>query len=122
MARLVRELADYARRKRPGAFVVLNNGALLAARAPDVARAIDGVAQESLWFGGRAGAKWDDDDAGGLPREPAPELRAALASLDVPVFTIDYAVRDEDVRRARAESIVLGYVPFVSRSPLDRLP
>jgi cysteinyl-tRNA synthetase len=122
MARLVRDLAAHARRKRPGAFVVLNNGALLAARSPEVRRAIDGVVQESLSFGGRAGAKWDDPDAGGFLQSPAPELREALASLDCPVFTLDYAVREEHARSARAASVEKGYVPFVSRTPLDRLP
>ncbi len=122
MARLVVDLAAYARRKRPGAFVVLNNGALLAARSGDVRRAIDGVVQESLSFGGRAGSAWDDADAGGILQSPEPELLRALAGLDCPVFTLDYAVREEHARSARAASIAAGYVPFVSRTPLDRLP
>jgi len=122
MAKLVVDLARYARRKRPGAFVVLNNGALLAARVPEVRRAIDGVVQESLSFGGRAGASWDDADAGGILRSPAPELQKALASLEIPVFTLDYAVREEHARAASATSAAQGFVPFVSRTPLDRLP
>jgi cysteinyl-tRNA synthetase len=122
MAVLVRDLAAYARRKRPGAFVVLNNGALLAARSREVRRAIDGVVQESLSFGGRAGAAWDDPDAGGILQSPPPELREALAGLDCPVFTLDYAVKEEHARGAREASLAQGFVPFVSRTPLDRLP
>ncbi len=122
MGRLVCDLAAYARRKRPGAFVVLNNGALLAAASRDVRRAIDGVVQESLSFGGRAGALWDDADAGGILQSPAPELLLALEGLDCPVFTIDYAVREEHARSARAASAAKGFIPFVSRTPLDRLP
>ncbi|MFI5401890.1 MAG: endo alpha-1,4 polygalactosaminidase [Planctomycetota bacterium] len=122
MERLVCDLAAYARRKRPGAFVVLNNGALLAARSKEVRRAIDGVVQESLWFGGRAGASWGDADAGGALQAPPPELLAALAAIDRPVFTLDYAVREEHARGARAASLDRGFVPFVSRTPLDRLP
>jgi cysteinyl-tRNA synthetase len=122
MVRLVSDLAAYARRKRPGVFVVVNNGALLAARSPEVRRAIDGVVQESLTFGGRPGASWEDADAGGIPHEPAAELREALASLSCPVFTLDYAVKEADVRAARVASAARGYVPFVSRIPLDRLP
>jgi cysteinyl-tRNA synthetase len=122
MERLVRDLAAYARRKRPGAFVVLNNGAALAARSAEVRRAIDGVVQESFFFGGRAEAGWDDEDAGSMPQSPSPELRDALASLDCPVFTLDYAVRPEHERSAREASAAMGYVPFVSRMPLDRLP
>jgi cysteinyl-tRNA synthetase len=122
MARLVCDLSAYARRKRPGAFVVLNNGALLAARSREVRRAIDGVVQESLSFGGRAGAAWDDPDAGGILQSPPPELREALAGLDCPVFTLDYAVKEEHARGAREASLAQGFVPFVSRTPLDRLP
>jgi cysteinyl-tRNA synthetase len=122
MERLVTDLAAYARRKRPGALVVLNNGALLAARSPGVRRAIDGVVQESLSFAGRAGASWDDADAGGILQTPAPELKTALASLRCPVFTVDYAVREDQVRSARDASAARGFVPFVTRTPLDRLP
>jgi cysteinyl-tRNA synthetase len=122
MERLVRDLAAYARRKRPGAFVVLNNGAPLAARSAEVRRSIDGLVQESLFFGGRAEAGWDDADAGDLLQAPSPELREALESVDCPVFTLDYALRPEHARSAREASAEMGFVPFVSRMPLDRLP
>lgn len=122
METLVRDLAAYARRKRPGAFVVLNNGAPLAARSAEVRRAIDGVVQESLFFGGRPEAGWDDEGAGDMLQAPAPALQAALRALDCPVFTLDYAIRPEHERSAREASAALGYRPFVSRVPLDRLP
>jgi cysteinyl-tRNA synthetase len=122
MERLVRDLAAYARRRRPGAFVVLNNGAPLAARSAEVRRAIDGVAQESLFFGGRPEAGWDDDEAGDLLQSPPPELREALLALECPVFTLDYALRPEHVRSASEASSSMGFRPFVSRMPLDRLP
>jgi cysteinyl-tRNA synthetase len=122
MERLVRDLAAYARRKRPGAFVVLNNGAPLAARSAEVRRAIDGVVQESFFFGGRPEAGWDDKEAGDLLQSPTPELREALASLDCPVFTLDYALEPAHVRSASEASAAMGFLPFVSRMPLDRLP
>jgi len=122
MERLVCDLAAYARRKRPGAFVVLNNGAPLAARSADVRRAIDGVVQESLFFGGRPEAGWDDEDAGDALQSPAPEVLEALKALHCPVFTLDYALRPEHERSAREASAALGYRPFVSRVSLDQLP
>ncbi|MCK6459570.1 MAG: endo alpha-1,4 polygalactosaminidase, partial [Planctomycetes bacterium] len=122
MERLVSDLAAYARRKRPGAFVVLNNGAPLAARSAEVRRAIDGVVQESFFFAGRPEAGWDDEAAGDLLQSPSPGLREALLSLDCPVFTLDYALRPEHVRSAGEASRAMGFVPFVSRMPLDRLP
>ncbi len=122
MEQLVTDLAAYARRKRPGAFVVLNNGAALAARSVKVRRAIDGVVQESFFFGGRPEAGWDDEAAGDLVQRPSPELREALLALDCPVFTLDYALRPEHERSAREASAEMGFLPFVSRMPLDRLP
>jgi cysteinyl-tRNA synthetase len=122
MAGLVRDLAAYARSRRPGFLVVANNGALLAARFPGMRRALDAVVQESLTYGGRAGAAWEDGDAGGLAPSVSPETRAALASVGLPVFTLDYAVLEDDARTARAASLARGFVPFVSRTSLDRLP
>jgi endo-alpha-1,4-polygalactosaminidase (GH114 family) len=122
MADLVRDLAAYARGRRPGFLVVANNGGLLAARSADARRSLDAVVQESLTFGGRAGAAWEDGDAGGLAPDVSLETREALATLGLPVFTLDYAVLEEDARTARAASLARGFVPFVSRTPLDRLP
>jgi cysteinyl-tRNA synthetase len=126
MARLVRDLGAYARARRPGFAVVALNAAGLAAREPDLLRHVDGVCQESVTFGGGAGAAWDDPAAGDAP--PPADAEVLLADLDrvraagVPVFTLDYALDPANAALARERSRGRGFVPFVSRAPLDRLP
>lgn len=130
MADLVRDLRAYARARRPGFVVVAQNAAGLAARVPDVLRHVDAVSQESLSFGGGAGAPWDDPAAGDAPTPATGDwstesLLAALArarAAGVPVLTLDYALDPGNAALARERSRSHGFVPFVSRAPLDRLP
>jgi cysteinyl-tRNA synthetase len=127
MAELCRDLRAYARARRPGFLVVAQNGAGLPERVPEFLDWVDAVSQESLSFGGSASAAWDDRSAGDQPTSP--ELRALLTrrlracrARGLPVFTVDYAVLPENRKTALERSAREGFVPFVSRSPLDRLP
>jgi cysteinyl-tRNA synthetase len=130
MAELVRELRRYARRLRPGFLVVASNGAGLVDRVPEFVGWVDGISQESLSFGGRAGAEWDDPGAGDVATPATGDwstqtLAASLSRVrarGVPVFTLDYAVSEANARAAIERSAALGFVPAVSRAPLDRLP
>jgi cysteinyl-tRNA synthetase len=130
MVALVRELRLDARRRRPGFLLLALNGARLVEQRPEFAAVVDGIAQENLSFSGRAGANWDDADAGdhALPARgdwsTAALARRLQACRDrgLPVFTLDYAADPNNARHARAVSVGLGCVPFVSRTPLDRLP
>lgn len=130
MAELVRDLREYARRRRPGFLVVAQNAAGLAARVPDLARWVDGLGQECVSFRGTAGAAWDDPESGDIAipatgdwsTETLSRQVAAARAKGLPVFTIDYAHRADHAELARARSRALGCVPFVSRAPLDRLP
>lgn len=130
MVALVRELRHYAERRRPGFLLLALNGATLVEQRPEFAAVVDGVAQENLSFSGRAGAGWEDADAGDLAIPArgdwstatiARRLRACRAR-GLPVFTLDYAADPRNARHARAVSVRLGCVPFISRTPLDRLP
>lgn len=127
MAALIADLRAYARQRRPGFLVVGINAAALAEAQPQVTRALDGVVQESVWFGGGAAVPWDDAAAGDRPTAPALQatlLRQldALHAQGVPVFTLDYAADPAHAAQARAAARGHGFLPFVSRSPLDRLP
>ena len=73
---------------------------------------------------------WDDPKSGGR-RRPADDYwsTAALATLlgrykehGLPVFTADYARTAEDIAEALKTSREYGFVPTVSRTPLDRVP
>ena len=123
MVELVSELRAYAQRRKPGFLLIAQNGAPLVVRRPEFADVIDGVSQESLSFGGRAAAAWDDPAATDLPADGSrAEALALCRARGLPVFTLDYAARVENVSAARARSKAMGFVPFVSRTPLDRLP
>ena len=118
MIKLLRDLRLYARRRRPGFLVIAQNGAEL----PGLGGVVDGYAQEPLRFAGKAGAEWDDPQAGGVPLGGLAARIERLKRLKVPVFTVDYAVDPDQAEVARETSRALGFRPFVSRVPLDRLP
>jgi cysteinyl-tRNA synthetase len=125
MVALVRELRAYARRRNPRFLLIAQNGAALVAARPEFAKVVDGISQESLSFGGRAGAGWEQGGAGDVvpvAGSPTQERLVRCRELGLPVFTLDYATLPENVERARTLSRRLGFVPFVSRAPLDRLP
>ncbi|MBK9178156.1 MAG: endo alpha-1,4 polygalactosaminidase [Acidimicrobiales bacterium] len=69
MAVWVGALADRMRERRPGALVIQQNAAELAATRPDLRAVIDGLAQEQVWFDGGA----DGDPPGDCPL-PATEF------------------------------------------------
>jgi len=127
MAKLILKLAKHARQRSPGFLLLANNGAQLLVSQPRVAEALNGVAQESLCFEGTASSDWDDPE--NADREQSADAvewamtglaQACLKSLMV--FTIDYATWPENVDAAEQFARSHGFVPFVSRTPLDRLP
>jgi len=120
----VRDLREYARRRRPGFLIIAQNCAGLSERVPEFTRWIDAVSQEDLSFRGSATAKWEDAESGDQPTPAAraDRLAAQLKRLALPVFTLDYALRPDNVDRARSVAQQHGFVPCVSRTPLDRLP
>lgn len=130
MAALIRDLRNHARRTAPGFLVVAQNAAPLLRAAPWLADHVDGVTQESLSFHGSARAAWDDPAAADAPTPATGDWSTAtlldqlagVAALGIPVFTLDYASTPENVERAERTSREHGFVPFVSRTPLDRLP
>lgn len=132
MLELVAELAAYARARKPGFLIVAQNAAWLGHEVPGFEAHIDALAQEDLSFRGSATAKWDDDDAGGIDtvrerldedgRDPLIERLSEIRAGGLPILTLDYAVRREDVQRAIERSRSRAFVPTVSRTPLDRLP
>lgn len=129
MAELLRDLRVYARARRPGFLVIAQNGIGLPERVPECFAWIDGYTQESLSFMGKAGAAWEDAEAGDLaiPAEgdwstaALSERIAGLRARGARVFTLDYAREPGNVALALRRSRALGCVPAVSLSPLDRL-
>jgi cysteinyl-tRNA synthetase len=130
MAKLVGDLAAYARSQRPGFLVVPLNAAALLEKTPDLAASLDGVIQEDVSFAGAASSDWDDpanaDRAipatGVWSTETHVRRLTGLAKRGLLIFTLDYAAEEANRREAVERARRHGFVPFVSRTPLDRIP
>jgi len=127
MVRLIRDLAEYARARRPGFLVIAQNGVGLPDSDPSYYELIDGLAHEDVCFRGAATSDWNDPRSGGVRMDRGPDdpLVARLEEFrrrGVPVFTLDYALVIDQIRAAYSANRRRGFVPFVSRTPLDRLP
>jgi endo-alpha-1,4-polygalactosaminidase (GH114 family) len=120
----------YAHRPHPRFLFIVRHAVGLTRDAPGFLDVVDGLAQEDLSFHGEATADWFDRRGVDHPApEDGPfstaELGARLrsgAERRTPLFTIDYALDPSSAERARTTSRRFGFVPFVSRAALDRLP
>jgi endo-alpha-1,4-polygalactosaminidase (GH114 family) len=70
---------------------------------------------------------WFNPRSGDIPTPKADRLwlqkRLDLyLAAGLPVFTIDYCVNEQNRLASYRLSRQRGYIPFVSRTPLDRLP
>ena len=130
MVELLLAMRAYARERKPRFFLIAQNGAWLGDSDPRFFQAIDGFAQEDVWFRGEAGNDWNSPKSGDIAakrkRVAGKDVLVAqlesIVSRGVPVLTIDYALDPANIDKAYRESRRAGFVPFVSRTPLDRLP
>jgi cysteinyl-tRNA synthetase len=127
MVGFVRALGATARERDPDFLVVPQNAAWLVYEQPDYLTAIDGLAIEDLSFGGEADTAWDDPASGDIPQDAEEqaeleELIALYRDAGLPVFCVDYALDPDNAAEAEARALEAGCVPFISQTPLDRLP
>ena len=124
MARLIREISDYAARTDPAFLVLQQNAASLAQERPETLYYIDAIAQEAAWYDGTAFDRWDDPGGADVPQDPDLtscylELLRSYKREGIPVFDCEYA--DREAERAYALSREEGFVPYCTRRPLSRL-
>lgn len=130
MEDLLVELAAYARARQPGFLLIGQNAVDLVKTRPRLGTVLDGIAQEDLSYRGHSSARWGNKDAGDIAANAdgswsSRELGKRLADLrrsGLQVLTLDYALQPQHVDVALRRSRDLGLVPFVSQTPLDRLP
>lgn len=113
MIAFVRHISAYAKAKRPGFQIVMQNAEPLLEQ-PELRQAIDGVAKEELLFG--------------LDRPEKPNARAEVAwsreRLDLlkregkPVFVVEYLDNEARITEAAEAARRLGYVFYAA--PRDR--
>ncbi|CAJ0878518.1 hypothetical protein R20233_02426 [Ralstonia sp. LMG 32965] len=86
---------------------------------------IDGISQEDTWFGGSAGAAWSST-SGGDKAASAVDTQWTIEQLqkycagNVPVFTIDYALKTANAQKVYTASRGQGFRPLVSRIALSK--
>lgn len=118
MVALVATLAGYARARRPGFLVVMQNAEPLLERAP-LRALIDGVAKEELLFGLDGSQKPNDGKDTAWSRERLD----LVASEGKPVFVVEYLNDAAKIAKAATAIRDMGYVGYISDKSrdLDRL-
>lgn len=124
MITFIQEIRDYAAVRAPRFTIIQQNGSALAQRGPESFLKVDAIAQEEVWYDGRATDKWDDPSGYDHPVDPATtaELIRKLKLYQnacVPVFDVEYALNLAP--DAYAKSYARGYVPYVTRRSLGAL-
>ena len=88
------------------------------------------MAVEDTWFYGKGGAKWTNPKGGDLSHtdeDPdwTPANRIALYGKykknDLPVFSVDYCVKEENAARVYREAQAAGLRPLVTRVSLAKV-
>ena len=137
MIEFIREIRDHARLQNPDFLIIPQNSPeILEFGGQDYLDLIDAIALEQIYFDGDADTDWDDPQAGdkqvqdacpadddecGYSREFYEGWADAYLDAGVPVFCVDYAADAANVAEAYENATANGYIPYVSRRPLDRL-
>lgn len=124
MVKFIRDIKEYGRYHNPQFIVIQQNSSDLINNVPidSLSDAVDGIAQEGVWWDGEAVEDWEDPDgydmASGLAQYYLPRLRKYL-HFGFPVFVCDYAVtKSNDVyKKAQSEK----FIAYSTRRPLSRL-
>ncbi len=124
MVAFIQEIRNYAVARVPRFLIIQQNASALAQRRPDIFLTVDAIAQEEVWYDGRATDKWDDPfgyDHSVDPATTADLIRnlKAYQHACIPVFNIEYALTLAP--DAYARSYARGYVPYVTRRSLSAL-
>jgi cysteinyl-tRNA synthetase len=127
MIRFIRTIRSTAQQCNPDFLVIAQNAPDLIENHPAYPKVIDAMGQEDLHFSGAADVGWFNPRSGDI-RTPNADRLWLQQRLDLylaaglPVLTIDYCVDEQNRLSCYQLSRQRGYVPFVSRTPLDRLP
>jgi cysteinyl-tRNA synthetase len=120
------EMVGFARGRHSGFLLVAQNAAELAQEQPEYLALIDGLAQEDLSFSGEADTEWGDPSSGDIPtpqedQEHLIELFDLYQRAGLSIFCVDYALQEDNVRRAYDTAEQAGCLGYVSQTPLSRL-
>jgi len=127
MIAFISHIRDVARSINPDFLVIAQNAAWLADDNPEYFDVIDAIAREDVSFGGEADVEWGNPLAGDVPQDSLDRVETVYMlnqyiSAGLTVFSCDYALLTENIEQAYNFAYLNGYIPFVSQTPLDRLP
>lgn len=117
MVALVKELADYSRKIKPGFGVFPQNAEELGIRFPEYMSLADGIGVEDLFYG-------NPKPGSASPEEWSQERITILKKWRDEgklVLTTDYAVGDEQIHDAYRRSKSYGFVPYATDISLGTL-
>ena len=117
MVDFILDFTAYARKKKPGFGVFLQNAEELGIQFPELMDAMTGIGVEDLYYG-------YPQEHQPSPPEWTAEREAILdqwVSAGKLVLTIDYTARPEQIADAYARSHARGYVPYVTDRSLGRM-
>jgi cysteinyl-tRNA synthetase, unknown class len=120
MRRFVQDLSAYAKTQNPSFFIIPQNGHELLLNNPtDYFKAIDGVGQESLFFG----YPQDDQPTPSESRDYLISLLNIAKSNQIRVLVTDYCQTPQNVDASYAQNAQNGYLSFAAnRRDLDQIP
>ena len=131
MIEFIERLGAAGRRITSDFLVVPQNAVeLIDADEKRYVRAIDGLAVEDTWYYGKGRAKWNNPKAGDLshtaedPDWTPPnriEQYGKFMKHDLPVFSVDYCVNEENAARVYREARAGGLRPLVTRVSLSKV-
>ncbi len=137
MIDFISEIRQFARAQNPGFLVIPQNAAeIVEFGGQAYLDIIDGIAQEQIYFDGNADTDWNEPDAGdhrvqdvcpaddaecGYSRAYYEDWLKIYLDAGKPVLCVDYASKPDNASEAYQNAVTNGFVPYVSRRPLDRL-
>ncbi len=130
MIRFVEEIGAVGKKITPDFLVVPQNAPFLIDEAPErYVRAIDALAVEDTWFHGAGDADWDDPEAGDLRNRHDADWTTEnrlhqykkYQQYGLPVFSVDYCIKQKNVKKVYREARKAGLRPLVTRVSLSRI-
>ncbi len=124
MIKFINEMRAYATNFNPDFLIIQQNAASLCSGHPELFSTIDAIAQEGIWFEGKATDDWNDRKGYDIVN-PSDTINYYLNYLDqykaasIPVFDCEYALFS--AREGYSNSYSKGYIPYCTRRSLGQL-
>jgi cysteinyl-tRNA synthetase len=130
MLQFIEELGEAGDAVSADFLVVAQNAPYLIDTDPDwYIEVVDALAVEDTWFHGDGDVPWDDPRAGDLHERHDGIFSTAsrleqydeYLSRNVPVFSVDYSLSEENTMQVYSDARQLGLRPLVTQVPLSQL-